>query len=92
VGLKESHRPRLAPWLFLFMIKTHLPILPLLLVLVSCGSRPTDTSPKLNFVLDPKDHDFALETTTGTLCKTWQWEHDPKQPIDAIPVCFMIGH
>jgi hypothetical protein len=51
-----------------------------------------DAVPRLHFVLDPKDHDFALETTTGTLCKTWQWDHSPRQPIDAIPVCFMIGH
>jgi hypothetical protein len=43
-------------------------------------------------VLDPKDHDFAFETSTGALCKTWQWQHIPKQPIDDIPVCFMIDH
>jgi len=67
------------------------PILSLLLMLSTC--HPSQSKPhQLNFVLDPKDHDFALEITTGTLCKTWQWEHNPKEPIDAIPVCFLLGH
>ena len=66
-------------------------IFALLVVLSACSSRETK-APQLNFVLDAKDHDFALETTTGTLCKTRQWEHNPKQPIDDIPVCFLMGH
>jgi hypothetical protein len=73
------------------MIGTRLLALLLLFLLTGCGlyqSKPH----QLKFVLDPNDHDFALETTTGTLCKTWQWEHTPKQPIDAIPVCFLMGH
>jgi hypothetical protein len=75
------------------MNKMGLPILSLLFLLCSCGPHPpADSAPKLDFVLDPKDHDFALETTTGTLCETWQWDHTPRQPIDAIPVCFIIGH
>ena len=73
------------------MIKLHLSIPALLLALSACGS-PLPKPAQLNFVLDPKDHNFALETTTGTLCKTWQWEHTPKEPIDDIPVCFMLGH
>jgi hypothetical protein len=68
-----------------------LPIVSLLLMLSTCHSAQSKHR-QLNFVLDPKDHDFALETTTGTLCKTWQWEHNPKEPIDAIPVCFLLGH
>jgi hypothetical protein len=65
-------------------------LLSMLLVLSACNS--PQSKRQLNFVLDSKDHDFALETTTGTLCKTWQWEHAPKEPIDDIPVCFMMGH
>jgi hypothetical protein len=64
--------------------------LALLFLTCSCDSSLPKTH-KLNFVLDAKDHDFALETTTGTLCKTWQWAHTPKEPIDAIPVCFLMG-
>jgi hypothetical protein len=60
-------------------------------MLSSCGS-PHPKGRQLNFVLDPEDHDFALETTTGTLCKTWEWEHEPKQHIDGIPLCYMLGH
>jgi len=60
-------------------------------LLTGCGSSRPEPH-KLNFALDPRDHDYALETTTGTLCKTWNWEHTPKQPIDDIPLCSMFGH
>jgi hypothetical protein len=73
-----------------FVIKPHLSIILLSFVLVSCGRYEHKTH-KLHFVPYQNDHDFALETTTGTLCKTWQWERTPKQPIDGIPVCFMMG-
>ena len=73
------------------MIKPRLSIFALLLALPARGE-PQPKSPQLNFILDPKDHNFALETTTGTLCKTWQWDHTPKEPIDDIPVCFLMGH
>jgi len=75
------------------MIKPQLSMLVLLAVLAGCGQRekqeqsvfPRHRGP---FVAYPNDHNFALDTATGTLCKTWQWEHTPKEPIDAIPVCF----
>jgi hypothetical protein len=47
-----------------FMIKPRLSVLPLMFLMTACGlhqSRPH----QLHFVLDPNDHDFALETTTG---------------------------
>jgi len=74
------------------MVKSRLLIFPLLLLVSACGVDRIEAPPKLNFVLDPKDRDFAFETTTGTLCKTWEWTHNPKQPIDDIPVCFLMGH
>ena len=59
--------------------------------LLSCGAKKQSTN-QLHFVPYANDHDFALETTTGTLCKTWDWQHTPKEPIDNIPVCYMMGH
>jgi hypothetical protein len=75
-------------------IMSHQPFLPIILlslVSLSCGGHEPKPH-ELHFVPYGSDHDFALETTTGTLCKTWQWENSPKQPIDGIPVCFMMGH
>ena len=73
------------------MIRRLLICVPLLAILSACQSEQVKT-PHLNFVLDTTDHDFAFETTTGVLCKTWDWEHTPKQPIDSIPLCMMLGH
>ena len=73
------------------MIRRLLLCVPLLVILSACQSQQ-DKFPPLNFVLDPHDHDFAMETTTGTLCKTWEWKHNPSLPIDDLPLCRKIPY
>jgi ABC-type uncharacterized transport system auxiliary subunit len=49
------------------MIRRLLVCVPLLAILSACQSEQAKT-PHYNFVLDPTDHNFAFETTTGVLC------------------------
>lgn len=57
--------------------------LPLGLLLLSSCERPAKPVQRFVPIDEPNHEGVALDTATGTLCKTWNWSYNANAPSDA---------